>query len=588
MRERRGTLAVCLAVCAAFAFDPFGFDRWVFAKELVMLIAALCALRVSSPGQLPRWFYWWLAAAAAVLTVAAALGSTPVAQWFGRWPRYEGVFTLSVYALAVWLGARLLGGAAAEHRARAARIALAVALGVTAFIAVLETFGLRPISSDLARPGSLLGNASDLGAVGVIGLALFLSEAVTRFAELSGRVERGVAGLGLTASVVLVAASASRAALMAAVVVVGLSAVVGLRGTSKLQRRTWMLTIAASAVGLGALSFAIPSTQSRLTGASATAVETVTNRLALWADSVQLFFAAPATGAGPSGFADAITAHLNDQWYANVGVGSWIESPHNILLQVAAAGGVLAIGLVLTLAVLWMRALRQNGVAGPFGMSGVIALVGVLVALLTGFTAPGPMMLACLIFGASIAQPGRALSTGWARLRAAALVAWALVLVAAIAADHAFGAGVSALHAGRSAESSFAVASALRPWDADLPLMVTELYAAQAQALGKSSPSAPAWAEQAVSRLPASTRALVASAIVDQYRGKAQLAEAQLRRAAVLSPTDPQVFHFLGGVLLLEHQNSAAVVALERAHQLAPGDAGIEQTLAYAQSAAAR
>lgn len=582
-------LAAILAALAPFAFDPFGLDRWVFPKELCLVAAAVLAWAVPSGYRMPRWWRWWLAVAAAVLGLTALWGAAPLPQFLGRWPRYEGIVTLGAYALAVALGARLWGAhdPSREDAPRTLRdigaTAFAAGLTLAALLAVIEAAGGRPLASDLDRPGSLLGNASDLGVVGVVGLALFLPRAADALASTARRV---VPAVGTVAAIVTVLLSASRAALLAAVVVVALTVLAALHRRERRPR--WWGVVAAAGVAIIVTALLLPLTAARVFGTSPNAADSALHRLDLWASTLQLIGQHPLTGVGPNGFADALPVVLGDTWFAETGLGAWTESPHDLPLQVLVAGGLLGAATAVGLVVLLARGLRRRGVAGAFGGSALIALVGGGIALLTHFTSPGPFLLLCLLTGAIAAVPTTAPETRpWTRpIAVGGLTVWALALVLALVGDHAFARGTAALEAGRSddADHAFATAATLRPWDADVPLRAAETYAAGAERMGATGDpaTAEAWADAAVSTLPSSTRALLADAVIAQYSGDLPHALDAIRRAVALSPVDPRLRQRLGGLLLLSGDLEAALVELEHAAALAPDDPLIRQTLDYA------
>lgn len=586
-------LAAILAAIAPFVFDPFGLDRWVFAKELCLVAAAALAWGVPSGLRMPRWWRWWLTAALVALALTALLGAAPLPQLLGRWPRYEGIVTLGAYALAVALGARLWGArvTAEDDRARILRdtgaTAFAAALTLTALVAAIEAAGGRPLASDLERPGSLLGNASDLGVVGVVGLALLLPRAADALASAQ---RRAVPVVGTVAALTIVVLSASRAALLAAVVVVVLTGLVALRRGERRPR--WWGTVAVAVVVSAAAAFLLPLTAARVLGTSPNAADSALNRLDLWAATLEMVRRHPLAGVGPNGFADALPTVVGDAWFAETGLGGWTESPHDLLLQVLAAGGLIAGATALSLLVLIARSLRHRGVGGAFGSSAVIALTGGGFALLTHLTSPGPFVLLCLLVGTISAVPTTAPERS-PRVRRAAvggLVVWGIVLILALAGDQAFGRGVAALGDGRAgdADRAFATAAVLRPWDSDVPLRAAETFAAAAEQAGATTDTVIAgiWADAAVGTLPASSRALLADAIIAQYSGDLPHAVDALRRAVALSPVDPRLRQRLGGMLFLSGHRDAALVELERASALAPEDPLIRQTLDYVRGSA--
>lgn len=604
-----GVILVCVA---PFALLSGMFDRWVFPKLLLVVVGAGFALFARPAGKLPRWVSWWLLAAGAVLAAGAMLGAAPLPQLLGRWPRYEGAVALPVYGLAAWSGARLLGGDAPPRRVRTMWITTSLAALVAAVIAVTETFGVHLLATTQARPGSVFGNASDQGVVGAVVVAMLLPVCQRRLASdqmPAGRSrEAGIGWTGLCSGVVLVATSASRAAMLALLVVLAAHLVLlWRRGKSEGRRRASLLPVGLAVIG-AILVGVLPMARSRLTGASALSQETVTNRWSMWRATAELLRSHLGAGVGPSGFSDAVNAVLPENWFATVGEGAVLESPHNIVAQVASAGGVAGLVAVLVFAArlvreTWARR-HSRDPAGSLARTdlregAVLAVLGWAVALLTHFTSPGNIILPAVLVGALLADPTPVPSAGEASVRAvrgrgvtwwvAAVVVcmWGVGLAGGVAGDFALNSGMDAVQAGRAdaADSSFSSAQRLRPWDADVPLIAAESFAGAMDGSRQAKPemvvAAQRWSELAMARLPDSTRALKAGAVADQYAGDAAGAIGVLDRAASLAPTDPQVFQRLGALQAVTGDVPAGLKSLEWAARLDPGDEGIQQTLTY-------
>jgi hypothetical protein len=605
-----GVILVCVA---PFALLPGMFDRWVFPKLLLVVVGAGFALFARPAGKLPRWVSWWLLAVGAVLAAGAMLGAAPLPQLFGRWPRYEGAVALPVYVLAAWSGARLLGGDAPPRRVRTMWMTTSLAALVAAVIAVTETFGVHLLATTQARPGSVFGNASDQGVVGAVVVAMLLPMCQRRLASVqtpgAGRSrEAGIGWVGLCSGIVLVATSASRAAMLALLVVLATHLVLlWRRGRSEGRRRAWLLPVGLAAIG-AILVGVLPMARSRLTGASALSQETVTNRWTMWRATAELLRGDLGAGVGPSGFSDAVNAVLPENWFATVGEGAVLESPHNIVAQVASAGGVVGLVAVLVFAAwlvreTWVR--RHSGEpAGSLARAdlregAVLAVLGWAVALLTHFTSPGNIILPAVLMGALLAGSMAVPSAGEASARgvrergvtwwvaAVVVCAWAVGLAGGVTGDFALNSGTDAVQAGRAdaADSAFSSAQRLRPWDADVPLIAAESFAGALDGSRQANPkmvtAAQRWSELAMVRLPGSTRALKAGAVADQYAGDVAGAIGLLDRAASLSPTDPQVFQRLGALQAVTGDVPAGLKSLEWAAHLDPGDEGIQQTLTY-------
>src|SRR3954454_20329076 len=96
--ERRRLVVIWLVAAAPLVWVPGGFTRFVFAKLLFTAVACLVGSTVPRAGRLPRPISVTLAVGAALVTLAALVGDTPVASLVGRWPRYEGLPVLLLYA----------------------------------------------------------------------------------------------------------------------------------------------------------------------------------------------------------------------------------------------------------------------------------------------------------------------------------------------------------------------------------------------------------------------------------------------------------------------------------------------------------
>ncbi|WP_291038621.1 O-antigen ligase family protein [Herbiconiux sp.] len=538
-------------------------------------LAVFAAVVASGRGRVPRWMLVAIGVAVVLLGVGVAFSMSPWAAVWGRWPRYEGLVSLPVYAAAVFAGARLLGPGSSESRVRSwwsAMSTASIALGV---VGLLELAGLAPLASNLERPGALLGNATDQGILGAAFFALLLAPAVARWRHSPGP-RPWLITAGALAGFVSVVVSASRAAFVAVgltLVVLAVFALVqsaqrrreaGVR--SSLGRRIRVPLIAVAGVaGLAAVALAVPLTRERLLGLSPLSSRTVADRVQMWGETLRLIGGDPVTGAGPSGFIDAIPRFHTAGWYEVVGSQTVLDSPHNVLLQAAVAGGVLlpvvlvAAGVVAVVcgARAWGRASggaagRVAGVAsgrGPLLAGSAAALIGIAGALLTTFTVAATGILACLLVGILVAVPAAStpeVSSGRVPLRRRVLqgvvAVWAVALVATAVAEVPMQQGVVAARAGEvaAAQQAFEVAQALRPWDADVASIAAQSLAAQAlEGRVEAAPLAERWASAALDRVPDSIPALRALAAAQDAVGDIDGELATLDRIIELSPNDP-------------------------------------------------
>lgn len=587
-RQQAATLAISLAVLSTIVFLPEALHRWVLPKEVVLAIACLLSVFAVASGRLPRWTWMLGGAALLVLALAALTGAAPVSQLFGRWPRYEGLVTIPVYIATGWMGARLLGPAAGAARYRALYSASAVAALLIGAVSVLESLGLRPIASDLTRPGSLLGNATDQGIVGVMLAALLVLPSLDVSASPRRRVFYAA---GLTFAITSTVLSASRAAIIALAVVALIAAVVFVIRSPKALRLRRGVVALAGVAAMAAFALLIPLTRNRLLGTSPSAGQSSESRLTIWDAASRVLGQDPLLGAGPSGFLDAVGPFKPESWSRDIGAGVTIDSPHNWMLQAAVAGGIPLLLAALAFAgfVLYvgLRAWRQEGSGPRASLLGgaLLAVLGWGLALLTHFTSPGTTILAAFLLGAIVAAaPVAQLRAPVAWIRAAALSIWTVLLILAMAAELPLNAGVRAAAAGApiAASEAFDAAQALRPWDADIASIAAQSLASAAdQQVDGAAEEAIIWARRSLAQVPSSALSSKALAVGLQYTGDLAGARQVLTDLVTRSPSDSEALHRLGGICFLLGDADAAVQNLERAAELDPRNRDIWVTLRY-------
>jgi tetratricopeptide (TPR) repeat protein len=582
--------AIALLAVGSACFLPEALNRFVFPKLAVITAGALLAFTVPPRGRLPPVAVGLLTASAAVLFAGALAGATPVAQLVGRAPRYEGVFVLPVYLAALVAGARLLG----PNRARGSTAWLLRFLAIAALAvgieAALEATGLRPLASNVSRPGSLLGNASDEGAWAVLVLGPLANVTL----RVGGRLHLA----GTLAAAFALVGSGSRGALLGAVVLAMVLAALA-------PGREARALLAAGLVLVAVAALALPATRSRVIGSSPLAGHTVSGREQLWSETVSLLGAHPFLGAGPSGYVDAIPAYHTARYELDVGTADPPDSPHDWILQAAVAGGLLLALLAVALASLTLvrgyRATRTQVSGGEqAAIVGVVGgLAGYAVALLFHLTSPGTTPLAALFAGALLAAPvawpsGTASETAapepaatddrdavlagperpaFARalrsLRRPArlatigvLGALVVVLAAAALAEVPLRSGIEAAASGRfaAADRDFDLARALRPWDADVAATAAHAYASLASD-GIASAAGPGarWTADELRAYPRSIQALEDGAAIDFAAGHPQASAALLGRALRLEPANPDVRVDAGENALAERRYAAAI-----------------------------
>ncbi|MFC7491264.1 MULTISPECIES: O-antigen ligase family protein [unclassified Knoellia] len=551
-----GTLARWGAVLLGFApavILPGGLDRYTLPKAAVAAAGAVLVLTVPAT-RLPRRVSLVIGAGAVLLVVAALLGAAPLAQLLGRAPRYEGVVVCAAYIFAFLAGTRLFTPTRPELFAAFSK-AFAFATAAVGGVALIETAGLQPLGGEEQRPGSLIGNATEQGAFGVLALGFF--------ALLSVRQRRPLPIAATVTAVICVVTSGSRAALLGALVTAIVLAVVCVR-----RERRFVL-IGSLAIML--TTFALPGTRDRLTGASPLSRATVTGRLDVWRETWGLVASRP-FGVGPSGFVDAIPSAHTVAWFRTQPTDLILDSPHTLPLQLWAAGGLTLVVLALIgLGLLARPVARRLTVlhrhpGGDLSAAAMIGLPGYAVVLLTHFTGPTTTIAAATLLGAALplavtapSPPNRlsaqapALHSPWGYASGSALVATLLTLGAV--AEVPLRVGIDAVAAGDTtrADAHFTLATRLRVWTADdIALTALHAYAAAGrngdQALGAHGIT---WVGR-VGLLSSSPAALGDAGSVSELAGNLAEADQHFAAARVLAPRDP--------VLTLRH----GVVAAER------------------------
>jgi hypothetical protein len=452
--------------------------------------------------------------AGTVLLVAAALaGETPLPSLIGRFPRYEGLPVLGLYAAAAWLGARIGG----RGRARAVQLAHAmagvgVALGV---LAVLDLADSSPLgSSTLQRSGSVLGNATDQGLVAAMAVLVVAGALEVR--------RDGLLLAGLAGAVVTVAVSGSRVALVLAVVGLLVQA----------ARRPGLRTpILVAVLGLVAVALSVTGTRHRLLS-----WRTGHGRLEQWQLTLDLVRDHPWLGVGPSRYVDAVGPYETRGFVAFTGPRTLADSPHDVLLQAAVVGGLPLLLCFVVLVVLVARRAQAVVTEHPESWGVVTAVSAYGLGVLANPTAPGPTALAAFLLGVLVAEPATAPERAWPRRAAGAVLALAAVAVTTCCvAEVQLGHGVEDAGSGRAdeARASFDAAERWRPWDSDVSLLAAEA------SLPNDKEDARDRARAALDATPDSFEALVTLGLAELGLGDAVDAERHLDRAAELFPERP-------------------------------------------------
>lgn len=513
--ERRAQIAIWLMTFSVLAWIPGGFSRFVAAKLLVTVIA--CALSATVRGQhrLPRQVSGLFTAGLVLVAIAALAGETPVASLLGRWPRYEGLPVLGVYAAAAWSGARLLSTRARWDVLLSAVAAMACVLGACSALAAI---GWSPAgSSDVLRDGSLLGNATDQGLIGMVAVALLARPAWESLRELH---LFGLAGGALT-----VVLSGSRASILLTVVVL-----VGLA----LAERRRLLRPALVGVGVVVVaSLALAPARERLAN-----THTLRGRWLEWEMAGRAATDHLGLGIGPSRFVDVVGRYETPAWTTWAGQGIALDSPHNWPLQVLLAGGLPLLLCALALVVVTARTAtmhlrRRSELAGAYA-----AVLAYGVAMLANFTSPLSTCLAAFLAGALVAVPRDAAaperpSVRWATLGSAVVASLALLAICVSEVLLQRGLEQTAQERPSAALDSFDAALALRPGDYDARMIAAQGMTAVASATADpdAADDAAELARRSLSGTPDTYESRVALGVAQMTRGEYDDARHSLDRA---------------------------------------------------------
>jgi hypothetical protein len=538
--------AACLGFVLPVAEVPLPTDPVMPARVLVLGAALALGMLPSVRPRLSRRLLIALAAGAAVFFVTALLGKTPVLSLLGRYPRDEGLPMVAAYGVALAVGARILTTASSRRVFTSALALGATANGLVAAGQVLFGHG--------ERATGLLSNSTTLGTFGLVALGVVGWSLVTH--------ARPILWVGTVSALACIVLSASRGVLvgLAASVVVALL----LRGRAAVQPRWYALVGPAGVVILGSLL--VPTTAARVTGSSPFAESTVTGRFLLWDESVQLWLAHPLVGVGPSRFVDAVNPFHTPQWAAAVGPYAPPDSPHNVVLQVACATGLLGLAALATIAAVAVR--DALAVSSPQLVVAATVAAGLLATYLTSFTDPVTTTLGAVVVGSALAvrhdEPlGRPV-----RISAAATIGVVALLLGAtlVVAEVRY----SRLLSTQAPTSAAVEAIAAKPWDPDLTRRVAFTLSALVPTSRADVRPVLALLRQACARLPESTECLVtlstATDLGGDHDGALQAAEAAL----VIDPSNVDA-HLARGIALAElSRPSDAEAAFLRAAQLRP------------------
>ena len=323
----------------------------------------------------------------------------------------------------------------------------------------------------------------------------------------------------------------------------------------------------------------VPSTLDRLLSLS-----TGEGRLTQWRLTLDLVADNLLLGVGPSGYADAFGPYETSAWVDFTGPGTVADSPHDIGLQVLAAGGVPLLVCVVVLVVLTVRRAAQVLPEHPEAWGPALAAGAYGLAMLANFTAAGPTCFAAFLVGAVVAVPppvGQ--EATWARAARTGLFGVAsLVFLMSCVAETMLGNAVDAAAAGdvATATDELEQAQRWRPLDADI-----DMLGAQALAVAASSGDVDAaraaeeLARSSLRRTPDSYASRVALGVALLTLEQPEAAERELTVAVGLAPERPDAYLQRAVTRLALGDRAGAEADARRVLEIEPGSRAARRVL---------
>jgi tetratricopeptide (TPR) repeat protein len=307
-----------------------------------------------------------------------------------------------------------------------------------------------------------------------------------------------------------------------------------------------------------------------------------------WQLTADLLRDHPLLGVGPSRYVDAFGRYESVQWSRFTGPAVFADSPHNMVLQVWATGGV---ALALVAAAIVVVVVRRGLAAAresALGLGLAAAVGGYLLAMLANFTIAGSTCLAAFLAGALVAVDPRPERASRVRERwvvvvgSSVAVATAVALFAACASEIRLADGVKALDAGdlASAQRDFAQARELRPVDPDLAMLEAQAYAAAADA-GMPEAVAPAarLARRSLAHTPQTYASRLSLAVADLLAGRPSRSQERLDRLVRDYPARAELYLERAIVRARSGDRAGVLEDLTHAHQIAPRDPNVARLL---------
>ena len=383
-RNRAPALAVgasALVLLLPLVVAPGGFQRHVTLRwallGFVVVVGAWSVRRTLWQAIPPPVVAAWTGVLV-TLALASFAAVVPLRALIGESDRRAGLLSFLMVA-----GLFALGAAVRSERMVVLR-AGPVATAIVTF-AMLGTLGTQELA---VSRGVLVGNSGQLGGYLVILAGLNLVVATT---DADHRWRRsGV--VGAPVALVLVLLTGSYAALIGGAALLVLFALHRGGGRSTLP---WLAAAVGGASGLGLTALAWPA-QFRALGPS------VQGRVDTWAVSVDVVLERPWFGWGPEGLRHGFASVVPESFVADWGDLRVQDRAHSLLLDHAAASGLLGLGALLVFVAVLARHILRDGKREDRALGVVLVAFGIflvgwflefdlaaVIALLAGLATPG-------------------------------------------------------------------------------------------------------------------------------------------------------------------------------------------------------
>ena len=293
-----------------------------------------------------------------------------------------------------------------------------------------------------------------------------------------------------------------------------------------------------------AVALLVPATRDRLLSGA-----TTSGRVTQWRLTLDLVADHPWLGIGPSRYVDAFGQYESAKFVRFTGPSTLADSPHQLFLQVAVAGGLPLLVCFLVLLVVLVRrswaVLREH----PEAWGLATAAGGYGLGLMANFTAAGPTCLAAFLAGALVAErvpPERSTEPPWRRVaQPAAFGVAAVVFLTSSLSEVLLQEGVDAASDGerRTARSHIDSAQRWRPLDRDVAMLGSQAMAGLTDSgVRSAAKDARALAEDSLARTPDAYQARVALGVALISQGDLEEARDNLDRAIRLFPRRPDAY----------------------------------------------